>query len=324
MEYYNNETWYTEQFIKTPPNPIQRNTELRAKHAVKKHLANYSPTHKSVIVAKYRSDFYKLDGHTRALLWQSKKLVMPKKVHVTIYKVNSIDEIKKLYLQFDNSQAQETANDRIFGAMNGSGLVANSTLLNYGGLTTALQLLDPFKKYSKGKFRPLHELVPDWISVLKVIEEADFKRSHFVAGLIMAMLLTVRKDPESISFWLSFVNNEGSKSGNQMDGVQRLITYIESMKFKRNLSGHKNAVEIADTSLRCYEEWKLGNMFKQSSKIKPLSCFGYRNEVCVDLMTRFEKFKSSNPGIFEKKKPKTKTAKKISRSVFDEDQISLV
>jgi hypothetical protein len=164
-------------------------------------------------------------------------------------------------------------------------------------------------------------MIEDWIETLTIIEGANLKRSHFTVGLVIAMLLSVKKNPDAINFWINYAEDSGIKEMSNVDGVYKLKMYIEKMKSQRKLSGHKNAIEIANTALACYEKWQAGEWFSKNSKIKQLECFAYRDEVCPDMLAKFDEFRAGNPALFE---PKKRKSKKKNPSFFEEEQISLV
>ena len=63
------ETMPVEKWFDIPDNPIQRNTEERAKRA--RHLHKLTPSHYTVALAKYKGNGKreKVDGHTRGYIW---------------------------------------------------------------------------------------------------------------------------------------------------------------------------------------------------------------------------------------------------------------
>src|SRR4029077_6653573 len=75
-------------WIQVAPNPRQRDTEKHARKA--KHLMTPQPTHRRVSMAMTPDGRkWKLDGHTRALLWSRNQVERPESLNVSVFTVQN-------------------------------------------------------------------------------------------------------------------------------------------------------------------------------------------------------------------------------------------
>ena len=198
-----------------PENLRQRNTEKHAKKATRPggHLRVASPAHAQVFAAKLPDGrLIKLDGHTRALLWELGELDAPEQVLVTVIPVRDMEHAKELYNHFDNAQAMETTQDKLSGALHEHGVVLRSGCflkLYASSLMEAHRLLFP------GKSANLYDVTGVWKPVLEALDICGYGR--VLAAVQTAMLLSavryagLREAPMVESFWTEFFL--GAKSG---------------------------------------------------------------------------------------------------------------
>lgn len=198
-----------------PENLRQRDTEKHAKKASRPggHLREASPAHAQVFAAKLpNGQLIKLDGHTRALLWELGELEAPEQVLVTVISVRDMEHAKELYNHFDNAQAMETTQDKLSGALHEHGIVLQSGCflkLYASSLMEAHRLLFP------GKSADLYEVAGVWKPVLEALDGCGYGR--VLAAVQTGLLLSVvryaglREAPMMESFWTEFFL--GAKSG---------------------------------------------------------------------------------------------------------------
>ena len=162
-----------QEFIDTPDNPRQRDTERHARKALHGHLSESSPTHKLVAVASVDGNVVcKLDGHTRAYLWEAGDLPLPDrgKVAAVVYACESIEEAAELYTHFDNQAAMEASSDRLFGACRETSLELTSSLLRPMNFSVALRLANG-ERSGRKQTTTEYELVSKWSPELSNIDE---------------------------------------------------------------------------------------------------------------------------------------------------------
>ncbi len=203
-----------ESWCALPENLRQRDTEKHAQKASRNggHLREASPEHAQVFAAKLpNGQLVKLDGHTRALLWERGVLESPGQVIVTVIPVRDMEHAKELYNHFDNAQAAETIKDKLSGALREHGLVFRSGCFS---LIYSSSILDAHR-FIFGSASNLYETVGVWKPVLEAIDERGYGR--VLAAVQTSILLSFVRYaglPESLrleSFWEDYFN--GAKSG---------------------------------------------------------------------------------------------------------------
>lgn len=255
-------TMDVESFIEIPDNLRQRDTEQHAKKAMKRHLSEYSESHKVVAVAKMNKRIIcKLDGHTRAWLWKNKKLTPPDECIVTVYSVASLEEAANLYTHFDNQYAAENTADRVSGALRENGVSLNSMLLNRNNFATALKIANSKSHCTSNEY----ELITKWIEVLKEIDSWDLPRNKFRgSGLLALALLLVAADRVKVDsareFFLKFAEDKGKKDGRKRDGVQALTEHMEWRRYNNQMTGYDNIWDMMAKGLTCFNAYQSGAM----------------------------------------------------------------
>lgn len=203
-------------------NKRQRETEEHARKASRGHLKEPHPTHRNVSAARLpNGTLVKLDGHTRAFLWERGKLAAPEDgtVTVTVYDVLNIEESKSFYDTFDSSGAVMTSQDRIAGGKREhdldlrSGCLSGSTSLH----ATSLKMADAVALHgvlSLPKSPTEYEILGRWKPILEMVDAQKYHRldTGLLAGLLVTWLLHggTSRLPSVADFWASYF--EGRKS----------------------------------------------------------------------------------------------------------------
>lgn len=268
----------TEDWVKVPPNPIQRDTEKHASKA--KHLHTQHPTHSVVHAAELpNGKLIKLDGHTRALLWKRKEIPVPMQVTVVIYPAKDIAEVEQLYKDFDSKDALESQRDKVYGAFNRHNFEAQSPLLQSGGVTYALRiaygvLLGGNVKSSSGanatKDRPesvrskankidVYGMIDEFSYELHALDGFGLAQGEVSSGIMAAFVISYRRHGHKITpFWTGVFGGKGSKIDGQMDAIQATLELVLSRK---GSYGAKAATDIAARALKAVEAWLKEEMF---------------------------------------------------------------
>lgn len=255
-------------WLEVPDCPIQRNTEVHANKARNRHLKTSSPTHCRVAAAMLPDgNTYKLDGHTRAFLWDEGALSPPSHVIVDFYDVEDIEDVKDLYRNFDNQYAVENGADRLYGAYRVNGIDPQSTLLRKGATLSSLKSL-----CRKQSFDICNE-VKKFRNTLNIIDRCGFTPKPFPEGVLTAMIITVtRYGEEALPFWKRYFNDEGIKEGKSRDGVQALSELLADFKSKRNGFRRISAVDLCGKALSAYHLFQRGKPSRGGLKgIDPIS-----------------------------------------------------
>ena len=94
-------TMLPEEWFTVPDCPIQRDTKRHADKASKSHLKQQSSAQWIVHMATLPDGrCFKVDGHTRSLLWEEGRLPVPEFLHVMVHPCQSLPE-------FRNSQGKD-------------------------------------------------------------------------------------------------------------------------------------------------------------------------------------------------------------------------
>lgn len=239
--------------------PIQRNTEIHAASAVRKHLKKSAPAHQVVMMAILPDgQWIILDGHTRKHLWVSGKLAMPDFVMVNAFLVESIDEVYELYMSFDSQSAVEGSFDKLQGAYRLYGFTPKSTLVIRGSVTSALAAIC-------GSKLNIYDDIGKWIESLRMIDEENFSVKQFNSGTLAAMILTVsRYGMSAMKFWREFAMPLGGViSDGKMDGVRALREVNMKRQLDKRNGGASPIKDNCLEALACYEAHSKGKMLKR-------------------------------------------------------------
>lgn len=280
-----------EDWIKVPPNPIQRDTE---KHAAKaKHLLTPHPTHSVVHAAELpNGKLYKLDGHTRALMWKRKDIVPPVQVTALIYPAKDMDEVEQLYKDFDSRDALETQRDKVAGAFNRHNFEPQSGLLLAGNVTFALRMATgiltgltaktsssgtshsrgPEEKKSVVMKKDIYGMLNEWTYELHALDGFGLGQGGATAGVVAAFLVSYRKYGHKLTpFWQGVFGGTGTKAAGQMDAIQALSELI--MQRRGKAYGGQSTADLCARSLMAVEKYLAEEML--SSIPRPLDTTDY-------------------------------------------------
>ncbi len=272
-------------------NPIQRDTERHAAKAV--HLRTFHPTHAVVHAAELPSGkLVKLDGHTRALLWQRKEVEAPLQLNVVVYPVKDMAEAEQLYQDFDSTNALETTRDKVSGAYNKHNFEPQSPLLQFGNIVQGLRMaygvllggsvkaamaggagsrISPRQKeVAKAN---IYQMINEWSYELHTLDGFGLRQGQITSGMIAAFVISARKYGHEVTpFWQGVFANEGSKEGGQMDGIEAVAQMIAINKGRGNSSKMKVA-DMAARALMAIEKWRKDELLGRIPS--PLDTTGY-------------------------------------------------
>lgn len=242
-----------EKWLDVPENPVQRDTEYRARRA--KHLHKLAPSHLTVAMAKVKGNgkIWKVDGHTRAFVWLNTLTgngaepvcdKVPDKVFVDVYEVKDEKAAKVLFDTYDQSASVKTASDIVFGAIRDQHLKFETSWLAHGhfkyAVQSASQLLKagtisrPGGKLSAPLKMDIRNLVNLWAPELLALDKIHPKRNPWfgVATMVPALwsLCLYHPTDRTLEFWRRLNEDEGNKRGKQKDFVYLANEYIISAK----------------------------------------------------------------------------------------------
>ena len=269
-----------EQWIKVPNNPRQRDTERHLSRA--KHLLTESQTHNHVQMAICANgDRYKLDGHTRALLWTRTPDLAPEAVYVTCFYVHDREAAMELYTHFDAKESLETPQDNVSGAYNQINWFPSSSFLSRGAITNALRLAEGLVlgltssggASSTTRNMSVYELVKNWKEELQKLDTIGPIKGRWNAPLLVSALITIRRRGEiSLEFWRLYNTDSGTKLDNEMDGVEALSRLMTAMKAKRtsdsDISYYVSRIISTFESWRRNKTYSIGSAPKQTNLVE--------------------------------------------------------
>ena len=245
-----------EQWCKVRDNPRQRPTERHAERAVRDHLKTYSITQDTVFAAALPGGvLVKLDGHTRAHLWQNEKLQKPPCVYVRVYLCANMEEAKELYTHFDTRAQMETTKEQIGGALAEAGIEAKSGLLNYGSYKSALNKLQTGTQ-------SVYKIVGGWRRELEMLDSVGFsKNSLKVGGVLGALILLRTRTAEPVLKFLSAIRSDaGTKSDKGSDAVE---AFCRLNSEQGNSGGEAVIYEMAGRMVTLYDGYLKNQYYKR-------------------------------------------------------------
>lgn len=254
------------EWIAMPDHPRQRDTE---RHSRKSHwkLARgargpVAEALRWVIAADFGGTLYKVDGHTRAYLWDNKRLPVPKTVFATIYRCKSISDVNEVYGVFDTQIASETLYDQVTGAFREQGLSLKSKRLRAGTIVDALSIARRAQAGGKEDF-DLYEAVAYFAPELRLLDSVDPQPDQFHTGVVSAALLALALNSNNLKFFsrlatMKVPDAKIPKNKEVLDPVQRVLWNIA--KIKKDKTGWKPdiQIELCSTTLGAIEAWKKG------------------------------------------------------------------
>lgn len=250
-------------------NPRQRDTEAHARKA--KHLRVYEPTHQFVSMAQLPDGTcYKLDGHTRSLLWSNGEVVGPKTVIADVFVCDDVETAQDLYSKIDSQLAVETGPDKITGAAKQHNLNFKSPLLRagrYGSAVKRLYMLTArnWTPWSDPRF--IYDAVGFYVPELRRLDAINPQKNFFTVGIIMAALATYkRRGAEATKFWEAYAADQGFRDAGRMDGVQALREAVIDIKLKaagkNSDGGNTQQIALLGKGILAFEMYRLNRFYK--------------------------------------------------------------
>jgi hypothetical protein len=255
------------------PNPRQRDTERHARRA--EHLKTPHPIHAFVSMAQLPDGRrYKLDGHTRSYLWEKGEVSPPEILSVECWQCDRMEQVKKLYSAYDNSQAVENTVDRMFGAYREHGLTYTSPLLSSQKIAAALRIAYQTLFGQKAGITAAaseYDLISYWRPELDLLDEAKPISKYFPTGITAGSLITLRRyGPDAVDFWSRYSADRGNKIAGERDPVQALRDRVDGMRGNRQLTSSGNISILIALSVSAFSADRRGQIYKDGGGVKPV------------------------------------------------------
>lgn len=205
-------------------NTAQRNTELRAEKALKGHLSKIGINHDEVRVA-VRPDGvkFRVDGNTRAWLWERNLLERPAMLHVTETYCSTMEDFDEAYNQVDNLGQTKSKDDLAYGVMRANGFTPTSPLLQAPKLSVALWVAMESKQVKGGSKYPHkfdeHAALIEWLPELRLLDSLGIKGNAWGSGIIGGALIALRlhknkNQADILEFFRRYQKNQGESRPN--------------------------------------------------------------------------------------------------------------
>jgi len=221
--------------------------------------------HAVVSVVDFNGKTYKLDGHTRSYLWSKKKLAPPAStLIVTVFKAETMDDVRRMYECCDNSGAVKNSADNMFSALNSLGYAPKNILKKSNAVFSVIKQMTPGKG---GPSTTAFELVPEWFEDIIALDSiSGLTNRRFPAGFVAAFLAFHRLQrqksgghPEKvIEFCTRYKDDDCQKVGALFCPVFATREIFESLRNdgESKISGHLH--KFSKTSIRvinCFKKY---------------------------------------------------------------------
>jgi hypothetical protein len=209
---------------------------------------------------------FKLDGHTRCLLWERGEVKPPEKLYVDIWECSDIGEVKRLYPMFDSKQAVETTQDQLAGAARQAGLEFQTPMLKQGKYGSALKTLYrlAYRSWygSQADLSYVCEAVNAYSNELRLLDSIRPSHLKFPMGIIMAAIATMKHDGDAaVEFWARFAEDKGRKDGTRMDAVQALTDVVTGARRVNPGDKRTKAQDLFNRGVTAYRGYRRGETY---------------------------------------------------------------
>ncbi len=256
----------TEQWAALPDHPRQRDTQRQASkaHWTQARVAQGPALEalRSVVAAELEGRIYKVQGHTRGLLWTTGKLPDPGTVFATIYRCRNREELNNLRATFDTQSAAETMFDRVSGAYREQHLTLTSKRLRNGTIVDALSIA--MRGFARGDDTSskedfdVYEAVRVFAPELRLLDTVDPQPETFHTGIVAAALLSLALDPSTLEFFDRLSRAQGSKKDGLLDPIEGTLWIINRIKRQRSGWLKSRQEQLCSTTLVAVRLWKAG------------------------------------------------------------------
>ena len=233
-----------------------------------------------VVAAEWNGQVYKVDGHTRSLLWMTGALPDPGFVFATVYRCKSREELNALYATFDTQSAAVTMYDRVTGAYREQGLELRSKRLRGGTIVDALSIAQrgiARSTESVGDSEEdwdVYKAVATFAPQLRLLDTVDPQPEVFHTGIVSAALLALALDTGAIDFFALLSRGHGSKREGLFDPVEAMLWRVGRIKKQRSGWIKSQQEQLCAACLAALELWRAGesaNGYWSSGEFAPVN-----------------------------------------------------
>jgi len=251
-------------WVALPEHPRRRDTERQAR---KEHWeaarAAVGPVFESlrwVVAAELNGEYFKVDGHTRALLWERAQLRRPPFVIAQVFRCASREELNALYATYDTQLAAETLYDRVTGAYREWGLNLTSQRLRTGTIVDALSIAcrgiarSTERSGCEEEF-DVYAAVGYFARELALLDTVNPQAEHFPTGIVAAALLSLAENPSTLEFFRRLSHREGSKQAGLPDPVEAVLEQLVALKRRKSARVRSEQEDLCARTLAAVRAW---------------------------------------------------------------------
>lgn len=250
-----------------PDHPRRRDTERRTQ---KEHWAAARSAEgpvlevlRWVVAAELEGQLYKVDGHTRTLLWATDRLKRPSCVIAQVFRCQSRDELNALYGTFDTQVAAETLYDRVTGAYREHGLNLTSQRLRAGTIADALSIA--YRGIPRSTERHVVEADFDvyaavgfFAKELALLDSVNPQTDLYPTGVLAAALLSLAEEPQTLNFFRRLSDRQGSKREGLPDPVEAVLEKLRALKSRKSARVRSEQEDLCVRTLAAIRAWRAG------------------------------------------------------------------
>lgn len=216
-----------------------------------------------VVAAELQGRQYKVDGHTRALLWERGQLKRPPFVIAQVFRCKSREELNALYATYDTQLAAETLYDRVTGAYRECGLNLTSQRLRAGTIADALSIAyrgvarSTERNASDADF-DVYAAVAYFARELTLLDSVNPQTELFPTGVVAAALLSLAEEPTTLEFFSRLALRQGSKQEGLPDPVEAVLEQLAALKVRRSARVRSEQEDLCARTLAAVRAWRAG------------------------------------------------------------------
>jgi hypothetical protein len=217
-----------------------------------------------VVAGQVGDQVWKVDGHSRALLWSRGSLPRPKSIFAKVFRCDSREALYDLYSTFDHPAAAETLFDRVSGAYHEHQLTLKSERLKNGMIGDALYIAcrgvaRTMDKEAEEDDMDIYNVVGTFAPELSLLDSVNPQNDLFQTGVLAAALLSLALDPQLIGYFGQLSKREGNKRQGLLDPVEALLHMVGTLKDRRGAWGKAQQQELCAAALTGASAWKAGD-----------------------------------------------------------------
>lgn len=253
-------------WIALPEHPRRRDTERQARKehwdAARSAVGPAFETLRWATAGELHGELCKVNGHTRALLWERGQLRQPTSVIVKVFRCVSRAELNALYATYDTQLAAETLYDRVTGAYRECGLTLTSQRLRAGTIVDALSIATRGIARSTERNREdefdVYAAVANFARELVMLDSVNPQTEYFPTGIVAGALLSLAEHPQSLKFFEHLSDRKGSKRAGDPDPVEAVLDELLRLKRRKSARVRSEQEDLCARTLAAVSAWLEG------------------------------------------------------------------